>query len=165
MTLEFLLTHEKLPKGKLWLDTKDLSPANWVSYLELLNRLIPAARHRDVIVETVWGADGVSPVAAAFRENGFQFSYYLPTEAAIECKGRVTAVCDQFRRDVLKTLTAGFSHLSFDAGGYSFVQSIRKDMPPSVRLLTWDLTREWPNEQLLDDVEIYIVKLPNPYLN
>jgi hypothetical protein len=165
LTLEFLLTHEKLPTGKLWLDTKDLSPENWRGYLELLDRLIPAARHPDIIVETVWGSPDVQPVAAAFRQGGFQFSYYLPTDAAAECGSRVSPACDEFRRDVLGTLARGFSHLSFDAGGYAFVRSIKDDLPASVKLLTWDLSPTWPDAELLEDVDVYIVAVPNPYLN
>ena len=165
LTLEFLLTHEKLPTGRLWLDTKDLSPANWRAYLDLLNRLVPAAKRPDVVVETVWGTADVQPVAAAFRDDGYDFSYYLPTERAADCGTSATPDCDRFRQDVLGTLGAGFSHLSFDAVDYPFVRSIRKDMPASVGLLTWDLSPDWPDRELLDEVDIYIVVLPHAYFN
>ena len=47
----------------------------------------------------------------------------------------------------------------------SFVETLRPDLPPGVKLLTWDLTRTWPRRPLLDDVEVYIVYWPGPYLN
>jgi hypothetical protein len=165
LTLEFLLSRESLPTGKLWLDTKDLSPSNWAAYLELLVRLIPPERRGDVIVESVWSGPDVRPVAAAFRGRGFAFSYYLPTEEATDCGERRTVECDGLRRRVLETLSAGFSHLSFDARAESFVATLRPDMPAGIRLLTWDLTRTWPKRALLDDVEVYIVYWPGPYLN
>lgn len=165
LTLEFLLSRESLPAGKLWLDTKDLSPSNWAAYLDLLVRLIPPERRGDVIVETVWSSRDVARVATAFRSRGFAFSYYLPTEEATGCGERRTAECDGLRRRVLATLSTGFSHLSFDARAESFVATLRPDMPAGIRLLTWDLTRTWPRRALLEDVEVYIIYWPGPYLN
>ena len=165
LTLDFLLAREKLPRGTLWLDTKDLSPVNWRGYLEQLRRLIPASRRRDVIVETVWATPDVGDAAAAFRSSEFQFSYYLPTDLAARCGALATPECLAFRNEVLATLESGFSHLSFDAAAFPFVQAIQGGLPPSVKLLTWDLSREWPKRELFEAVDIYIVNLPNFYLN
>ncbi len=165
LTLEFLLSRESLPTGRLWLDTKDLGPGNWAAYLDLLVRLVPPERRDDVIVETVWSTPDAGPVAAAFRGQGFAFSYYLPTDEATGCGDRRTAECDDLRRQVLATLSAGFSHLSFDARAESFVATLRPDLPAGTRLLTWDLTRMWPRRPLLDDVDVYIIYWPGPYLN
>ena len=165
LSLEFLLSQESLPKGRLWLDTKDLAPSNWSAYLELLTRLVPPERRGDVIVETVWSTADIEPVAAAFRERGFAVSYYFPAEDAKACAGSRMPGCDDLRRRVLATLSRGFSHLSFDAQAESFVETLRPGLPPGVKLLTWDLTRMWPRRPLLDDVEVYIVYWPGPYLN
>ena len=165
LTLDFLLTQEMLPAGKLWLDTKDLSKDNWNGYLEQLNRLIPASRRSDVVVETVWADADVQAAAIAFRQGGFAFSYYLPSDRARDCAALRTADCDAFRRQVTATVARGFSHLSFDHRGYEFVKSIRNELPPAVKFLTWDLSKAWPRPELLGDVEIYIIHLPSAYLN
>ncbi|MGH8677973.1 MAG: hypothetical protein ACREUQ_06450 [Burkholderiales bacterium] len=163
LTLDFLLTHEDLPKGRLWLDVKDLSEDNWNAFHERLVRLIPPDRRGDVIVETVWSESSVRQAATAFRNSGFAFSYYLPTDEAIACGNLRTLACDDFRRQVLSTVEMGFSHLSFDAHAYSFVLSINDELPAKVRLLTWDLSRMWPRKTLLDRVDVYIVTFPSPF--
>lgn len=164
LTLDFLLSSEPFPAGKLWLDTKDLSNDNWAAYLDQLKKLIPGDRRDDVIVETVWSSPDVRAAAAAFRSDGFKFSYYLPTDEAIACAAWRTQKCDTLRRQVLSTASMGFSHLSFDAKAYAFVKSIHDDLPSGMKLLTWDLTKSWPKSQLLDEVEVYIVKYPSPFL-
>jgi hypothetical protein len=161
LTLESLLAREQLPAGRLWLDVKDLSQDNWTGFLEQLNRLIPPTRRGDIIVETVWSSPDVRQVVTAFRGSGFRFSYYVPTDEARACAGWRTQQCDALRLQVLSTASLGFSHLSFDARAYDFVQSIRENLPGGVKLLTWDLSRSWPNSELLGDVEIYIVNFPS----
>ncbi len=165
LTLDFLLTNELLPPGKLWLDTKDLSKSNWSAYLAQLKRLIPASRRSDVVVETVWSDADVQEASSAFRLSGFAFSYYLPTDEARACGSSHTADCNSLRRQVVATVARGFSHVSFDYRAYQFAKSIRGDLPAEVKFLTWDLSKSWPKPKLLEDVEIYIINLPTAYLN
>ena len=163
LTLTDLVNAEGLPRGNLWLDVKDLSSSNWLYLLDELDALIPVARRQDLIIETGWSEPSVQYAAARFRDAGYWFSYYLPTEDAIRCGDRSDAFCETFRRRVLDTLGTGFSHLSFDFRGYSFVQSIRDRLPPNIRLLTWHIRRPWPQMDLLKDVDIYIVTMPGRY--
>jgi len=163
LTLEFLLANEAMPAGKLWLDVKDLGEGTWTTLLELLSGLIPPERRADTIIETGWADPSVRSAALAFREKGFLFSYYLPTEEALACGSERSASCDELREQVLLTTSMGFSHLSFDARNRVFLQSIRDRMPASVRLLTWDLSQSWPQPGLIDEVDVYIVKFPVPY--
>jgi len=163
LTLEFLLANEGLPRGHLWLDVKDLSDDNWSAFLAMLLTLIPPERRSDIIIETGWETAGVREAAAGFRREGFIFSYYLPTEAAIECGAVRSQECMQLRAEVLQAVGMGFSHLSFDARAYPFVQSIRADLPPFMRLLTWHVSRDWPLLDLMNQVEVYIVRFPSPY--
>jgi hypothetical protein len=160
LTLDFLLANQSLPRGKLWLDVKDLSAENWKGFLDQLLELIPSERRDDIIIETGWSSPSVRQAASAFRERGFAFSYYLPTEQAIGCGPATTEACKRLREEVLLTVSMGFSHLSFDARAYTFVESIRNDLPPSVRLLTWDLSRAWRQLDLIREVDVYIVRLP-----
>lgn len=160
LTLEFLLANEGMPRGKLWLDVKDLSQKNWRPFLDLIARLVPPERRIDTIVETSWSGPSVRQAASAFRSSGFLMSYYLPTEAALACSAEDSAQCDELRKDVLLTLSMGFSHLSFDAQTNRFVQTIRHRLPPSVRLLTWDLTKSWAAMNLISEVDVYIVRFP-----
>jgi hypothetical protein len=163
LTLRQLLTEERLPTGRLWLDVKDMNAGNWPSFLGRLSAMIPAARHGDVIVETPWSSPEVAQAAAAFRKAGFAFSYYLPMEEAMACDRLLTRACDELRGQVIRTVAMGFSHLSFDARAYPFVKSIRDALPEGTGLLTWDLSRFWPKAGLVDEVEIYIVDFPSPY--
>lgn len=163
LTLEFLLSNESMPKGKLWLDVKDLSESNWVPFLDLLTKTIPAARRSQTIVETKWSRPSVAPAAAAFRRAGFLFSYYLPTQESIECGSIRSQLCDDLRNFVMSTASMGFSHLSFDARAYPFVQTMRDRLPPSVRLLTWDISKTWPQSSLISEVDIYIVPFRSPF--
>lgn len=163
LTLEFLLSNESMPRGKLWLDVKDLSDDNWAPFLDMLMELIPLGRRGETIVETSWSGPSVSPAAAAFRRAGFLFSYYLPTEEAIQCGVAKSQPCDELRTFVTLTTSMGFSHLSFDARAYAFVQTMRANLPPSVRMLTWDLSRSWPQTKLIRDVDVYIVRFPSPF--
>jgi hypothetical protein len=162
LSLDFLLSNERLPRGNLWLDVKDLSEGNWQQFIGQLVDLINPSRRGDVVVETGWSTQPVRDAAEAFVGNGFQFSYYLPTEA-IECGLSDSRNCNELRAAVVETVALGFSHLSFDARAYPFVQSIRGDLPPHVRLLTWHLSGAWPRMDLLREVEIYIVRFPNPF--
>ncbi len=161
LTLDFLLSHEPLPEGNLWLDVKDLSQNNWARFLDGLVKRIPPQRRPDVIVETVWSDAGVSQAATGFRDRGFAFSYYLPTEAAIACGSTHSQSCDALREQVLRSVSMGFSHLSFDVRGYPFVKSIRGQMPPAVRLLTWDLFKTWPRPDVIAAVQVYIINFPS----
>jgi hypothetical protein len=163
LTLEFLLSNEGMPRGKLWLDVKDLSDDNWEPFLDLLTNLIPPDRRGETIVETSWSEPSVGSAAAAFRKAGFHFSYYLPTRDAIQCGAAKSQLCNDLRSFVIWTTSLGFSHLSFDARAYTFVQSLRAKLPPSVRLLTWDLSRSWPQSNLLREVDVYIVRFPSPF--
>lgn len=163
VTLTGLLTGEGLPRGKLWLDVKDLSDSNWLRLLHSLETLIPTSRRKDVFIETSWSEPSVRSAATGFRDAGYHFSYYLPTEEAIECRDRRDESCEAFRRRVLTTLAMEFTHLSFDMRGYPFVQSIRDRLPPEIRFLTWHIRRPWPELDLLRDVDIYIVTMPGRY--
>jgi hypothetical protein len=163
LTLDFLLANEALPRSMVWLDVKDLSDDNWELFLVQLMRLIPGERRGDTIIETGWSSPSVRQAAAAFRERGFGFSYYLPTEAAIECGADRSRICDDLRTEVLLTAAMGFSHLSFDARAYVFVQSIRDGLSPSMRLLTWDISTSWPQMDLIREVDVYIVRFPSPF--
>lgn len=163
LTLQTLLNNERLPKRRLWLDVKDLSESNWGPFLDRLTHLIPSARRADVIVETVWSDLAVQPAAAAFRSKGFAFSYYVPTEEAMACGATQSQACDALRRQVLSTASMGFSHLSFDARTFPFVRSIRAELPPAMRLLTWDLTKAWPRTDLINAVDVYIINFPSPH--
>lgn len=163
LTLDFLLKNEPLPTGKLWLDVKDLSKKNWAPFLDLLVRFVPEKRRGDVVIETSWSSSGVRQAAVEFRANGFLFSYYLPTEDAIACGDTVSEFCNKFREKVLQTGTQGFSHLSFDARAYPFVLMIRNDLPRAMRLLSWDITRAWPQMDIIRAVDIYIVRFPSPF--
>lgn len=163
LALDFLLGHEGMPQGKLWLDVKDLGPDTWHPFLELISELIPPERRADAVVETSWGDSSIRPVVASYRGRGFLVSYYLPTEQAIDCGVATSPECESFRDQVIESVSMGFSHLSFDAEARDFVDSIRDRLPPQVRLLTWDLARAWPNLDLIDDVDIYIVGFPSPY--
>ena len=163
LTLDYLLAHQGLPRGMLWLDVKDLSEGNWEPFLDQLLRLIPAERRRDTIIETGWPSPSVRQAAAAFRDSGFIFSYYLPTEEAIDCGADRSPLCEDLRNQVLLTVSMGFSHLSFDARAYLFVKSIRNDLPPSMRLLTWDLSRSWRQVDLIREVDVYIVRFPGEF--
>lgn len=161
--LAFLLANEALPRGRLWLDVKDLGDDNWDGLLEQLTGQVPAARRGDTIVETGWSEAAVGRAAAAFRDRGFLFSYYLPTEAAIACASDRAEECDALRERVLRTVGMGFSHLSFDARAWEFVQTLRAELPGSVRLLTWHIGGSWPLAELIDEVDVYIVRFPSPY--
>lgn len=163
LTLDYLLTNEGMPSGKLWLDVKDLSPKNWRPFLDLIAKLIHVERRMDTIVETSWSGPSVRQAVSAFRNSGFLMSYYLPTEASLACGSDNTVQCNALRNDVLQTLSMGFSHLSFDAQTYDFVQTIRDRFPPSVRLLTWDLTKSWSKLNLISEVDVYIVRFPSPF--
>lgn len=163
LTLDFLLSHERLPPGNLWLDVKDLSQGNWRRFLDVLVERIPPPRRGDVIVETVWSGSGVREASAAFRDSGFSFSYYLPTEEAVACEGARSQSCDALRQQVLRNISLGFSHLSFDARAYGFVKSIRAQLPPATRLLTWDLLKTWPQPDLIGEVQVYIINFPSRY--
>jgi hypothetical protein len=163
LTLDFLLANEDLPRGRVWLDVKDLSEDNWKPFLDQLMRLIPMGRRGDTIIETGWSAASVRHAAATFRESGFLFSYYLPTEEAIQCGAVSSRMCDDLRTEVLLTASMGFSHLSFDARAQVFVQSIRDRLPPSMRLLTWDISGKWPQMDLIREVDVYIVRFPSPF--
>jgi hypothetical protein len=161
LTLDFLLGNEGLPRGKLWLDVKDMSEENWEPFLDQLSRLVPSERRSDIIVETDWSGPAAVQAAAAFLEGGFNYSYYLPTDAAIDCGARRSDTCDALRTEVLHTVSLGFSHLSFDARAFPFVLSIRDQLPPEIRLLTWDMSRLWPLKPLIREVDIYIVSFPS----
>jgi hypothetical protein len=161
LTLNLLLSQERLPAGRLWLDVKDLSASNWAPLLDRLVKLVPPARHGSIIVETGWSDPGVHQASAAFRTRGFAVSYYLPTEETIDCGALRSPSCDALRLQVLSTVSRGFSHLSFDARAHAFVTSIRKELPPALRLLTWDLSKSWPQPDLLDEVDVYIVRFPS----
>jgi hypothetical protein len=163
LSLEFLLANEAPPRGRLWLDVKDLDDDNWRALLAQLGRQVPASRRGDTIVETGWSEPAAADAAAAFRNEGFLFSYYLPTEAAIACGSDRTEECDALRAQVLATINMGFSHLSFDARAWEFVQTLRGGLPRSVRLLTWHIGGTWPLPELIDEVDVYIVRLPSPY--
>lgn len=163
LTLDFLLANENLPRGKLWLDVKDLSEENWKPLLDQLLKLIPPGRRGDAIIETGWTNPAVRQAAAAFQGSGFAFSYYLPTEGAIDCGTDRSRACEDLRKNVLATVAMGFSHLSFDARAYPFVDTIRSELPPSVRLLTWDLSRPWQQPDLISEVDVYIVRFPSPF--
>jgi hypothetical protein len=163
LSLDFLLQNESLPNGTLWLDVKDLSVANWDGFLNLLNGLIPKNRRGDIVIETSWREADVERAVLALREDGYMVSYYLPTEAAIECEAASTHACDRLREDVIRTTSFGFSHLSFDARAYPFVGTIRDQLPSSIRFLTWDITPAWPRMDLLREVDIYIIRFPNRF--
>jgi hypothetical protein len=163
LTLEFLLSHENMPNGKLWLDVKDLSEDNWVTFLDQLMILIPPGRRGETIVETKWSGPSVASAAAAFRHAGFLFSYYLPSRDAIQCGTTRSQLCDDLRSFITLTVSMGFSHLSFDARAYTFVTTLRAELPPSVRLLTWDLSNSWPQSSLVREVDVYIVRFPSPF--
>ena len=163
LTLDFLLANEDLPRGRIWLDVKDLSDDNWERFLDQLVSHIPMERRGDTIIETGWSDASVREAAAAFRGSGFIFSYYLPTEPAIECGDASSRMCDDLRTEVLLTASMGFSHLSFDARAQAFVQSIRDRLPASMRLLTWDISGKWPQMDLIREVDVYIVRFPSPF--
>jgi hypothetical protein len=163
LTLHFLLSNEGLPAGKLWVDVKDLSEEHWPALLELLSSHVPDDRRGDVMIETGWGDDNVSAAANAFRENGFVFSYYLPTGEAIDCGSESSISCDRFRTQVKWITSLGFSHLSFDARAMDFVRTIKADLPNDMRLLTWSLGRSWPSLDLLRQVDVCLVRFPSPY--
>jgi len=163
LSLRFLLTNEGLPRGKLWLDVKDLAQDNWAPFLDLLTELVPPERRPDVIVETSWSDSTVRAAAAAFRDKGFLVSYYLPTDEALACGVDVSAACNDLRSEVLQATELGFSHLSFDARAREFVDTIRGRLAPSVRLLTWDLSETWSERDLIDGVDVYIVIFPDPF--
>ena len=163
LTLDLLLTHETLPSGRLWLDVKDMSERNWQAFLSQLLTRIPADRRRDIIVETPWSDPGVERAAAAFRQRGFSFSYYLPTNEAIRCGAIRSSPCEALRAQVARTVALGFSHLSFDARAWTFVKTMQAQLPSGTRLLTWDLSRSWPQHELLDESDIYIIKYPSRF--
>jgi hypothetical protein len=71
-------------------------------HLEQVNRLIPASRRGDVVVESVWADAHVQVAAVAFRQSGFAFSYYLLSDQANDRLALSTADCDIFR--------AGYGH-------------------------------------------------------
>ena len=162
LSLEQLLHDASLPKGALWLDVKDLGEDNWRTLLALLHELVPVERRPSVVVETGWADEAVAVPIDAFRRSGFQVSYYLPTERAFDCAALASMECQQFRAEVLRTVSFGFSHLSFDARGYEFVRTIRNQLPGHVRLLTWHTARMLPQEEMLGDVDLYIVKFRTP---
>lgn len=162
LSLERLLRGAALPSGMLWLDVKDLDENNWPELKSLLNYLIPAERHPNIVVETGWAGNAAEVAIREFLSDGFQVSYYLPTDQAIDCGARQSEDCNAFRTAVLKTMALGFSHLSFDARGYEFVQTIRHELPKGVRLLTWHTARTLPQTEMLDDVELYIVRFRTP---
>jgi hypothetical protein len=162
LSLEFLLANEALPRGRLWLDVKDLDDDNRDALLDQLTRQVPPARRGDTIVETGWADPAVAGAATAIRGAGFLFSYYLPTEAAMACGAERSEECEALREQVLSTVGSGFSHLSFDARAFAFVQTLRADLPQSVQLLTWHISGSWPLAELIDEVDVYIVRFPSP---
>lgn len=163
LSLEQLLRHTSLPAGMLWLDVKDLAEDNWHVLISLLHELVPVERRPTIVIETGWAEEAASVAIDEFRRSGFQVSYYLPTEQAIGCAARRSGECNAFRAAVLKSMRLGFSHLSFDARGYEFVQTIRHELPESVRLLTWHTARTLPQTEMLDEVELYIVRFRTPF--
>jgi hypothetical protein len=139
-----------------------LGEANWHGLLALLHELIPVERHPSVVIETGWADEAVADAIDAFRRSGFRVSYYLPTDRAFDCAALESEECQGFRAEVLKTMSFGFSHLSFDARGYEFVETIRDQLRGDVRLLTWHTARMLPQEEMLGDVELYIVRFRTP---
>ena len=163
LSLEQLLRRASLPAGMLWLDVKDLDQDTWHALISLLHELVPIERRHAIVIETGWAEEAASVAIDEFRRSGFQVSYYLPTERAIACAARESEECGAFRAEVVKTMGLGFSHLSFDARGYEFVQTIRHELPEPVRLLTWHTARTLPQTEMLDDVELYIVRFRTPF--
>ena len=163
LSLEQLLQRLSLPRGILWLDVQDLGEANWSNLYSLLGELIPVDRRADIVIETWWADDSAKDAIDAFREAGYLVSYYLPTREAADCGGHVSEYCNAFRADVLGTMRLGFSHLSFDARGYEFVQTLRDELPEGTRLLTWHTSRILPQMDMLDDVDLYVVRFPTPF--
>lgn len=163
LSLEQLLRHTSLPAGMLWLDVKDLAEDNWHVLNSLLHELVPAERRHTIVIETGWAEQAAAVAIDEFRRSGFQVSFYLPAEQAIGCAARKSGECNAFRAAVLKSMRLGFSHLSFDARSYEFVQTIRHELPESVRLLTWHTARSLPQAEMLDEVELYIVRFRTPF--
>jgi hypothetical protein len=163
LSLERLLRRGRLPAGALWLDVKDLGEANWRTLHSLLLELIPIDRRPDILIETGWADEAAALAVEGFHRSGFPVSYYLPTQEAIECGASESEDCMAFRMAVLRTLDLGFSHLSFDARGYEFVQAIRTELPESLRLLTWHTARSLPQMEMLDEVDLYIVTFRTPF--
>lgn len=162
-SLEQLLRRSRLPAGVLWLDVKDLGEANWRTLHSLLLELVPEERLPDILIETGWADEAAAVAVDGFRRSGFPVSYYLPTREAIECGPSESEDCVAFREMVLRTLDLGFSHLSFDARGYEFVQAMRHELPQPLRLLTWHTARRFPQLEMLDDVDLYIVRFRTPF--
>ena len=163
LSLEQLLRRSRLPAGVLWLDVKDLGESNWRTLHSLLLEHIPEDRRPDILIETGWSEEVAAMAVDEFRRSGFPVSYYLPTREAIECGPSESEDCVALREVVLRTLDLGFSHLSFDARGYEFVQAMRHELPEPLRLLTWHTARRFPQLEMLDDVDLYIVRFPTPF--
>lgn len=123
---------------KIWLDMKNLGPANLPAAQRELQRLDSVYHIREIaIVEHYMRAPAVSSLAAA----GFHTSYYLPVTAIAKLldAGDATALAQR-----AQTLSAQVEHqavraVSFRLTIYPFVKAYLEPLlPPGIRYHAWD---------------------------
>jgi hypothetical protein len=161
-----LLRNAGLPRGRLWLDVKNLAEANSGALLAGLNAVVPPARRSEVLIESPNLALVRSPAARAIAAAGYTLSFYLPTETAIGCSERFDLACERAARRFAGALGgSAFSGLSFDARGAGLARAVRATMPAPPILNTW--AQRWPATQdelaLLEQVQMYLVEMPGGF--
>jgi glucan phosphoethanolaminetransferase (alkaline phosphatase superfamily) len=135
LPLSTLLSLKQSRGKRLWLDVKNLSDRNVGILLSTLNAA-NRSKH-DMLVEVSESTAG-STAVKLLSQAGYQVSYYLPTDPAIECAADFTLQsCSEMVSKVEEDLKIGFSSLSFDYRAMPFVS--RLQLPPGVSISTWDL--------------------------
>jgi hypothetical protein len=135
LPLRTLLSLKQARGKRLWLDVKNLSDRN----VEVLLSTLSAANRpkHDMLVEVSASTAG-SRAVKLLSQAGYQVSYYLPTDPAVECAADFTLQsCSELASKVEEDLKIGFSSLSFDYRAMPFVR--RLQLPPGVSISTWDL--------------------------
>jgi hypothetical protein len=161
-----LLRNAGLPRGRLWLDVKNLTEANSGALLAGLNAVVPPARRSEVLIESPNLALARSPAARAIGRAGYTLSFYLPTETAISCSKRFDIACERAARRFAGALGgSAFTGLSFDARGAGLARAVRATMPLPPVLNTW--AQRWPATEdelaLLEQVQMYLVEMPGGF--
>jgi hypothetical protein len=146
----FLSLVSTSPLEKIWFDLKNMNSENHRSILKRLNTLNESFSFKErLILETSETANFM----AAFTQDGWHTSYYLPTQAIFEAfVGNNIEVMDDMAKNIAdQSERQQVSAVSFDKEIYPFVKTYLEPLlSDTVVYHTWDLTIKLYDKDLDD---------------